>query len=138
MGDLNMRKFIFLAAPLALAACAQEAEVDETSAVEEAEVAAVTTANGTVTPMTAQVMGGDGPQGLSTLNADGTYQDLDAEGGVVAEGTWAVVEGKTCFTPTTEGVDPQCWTESEPAEDGSFTATSDGGDEVTVTPVAAE
>ena len=75
---------------------------------------------------------------IHTLNADGTYQDLDAEGGVVAEGTWAVVDGKTCFTPTTEGVDGECWTEGEPAEDGSFTATSDAGAEVTVTPVTAE
>lgn len=133
-----MRKFVLLAAPLALAACAQEAEVEEAPAAEEAEVAAVTTANGTVTPMTGEVANADGPQGLSTLNADGTYQDLDAEGATVAEGTWAVVDGKTCFTPTTEGADGECWTESEPAEDGSFTATSDEGAEVTVTPVAAE
>jgi len=133
-----MRRLVLLAAPLALTACAQEAEVEETAVAEEVEVAVLTTANGTATPMTGEVMGADGPQGLSTLNSDGTYQDLDAEGEVVAEGTWAVVDGKTCFTPTTEGVDAQCWTEGEPAEDGSFTATSDGGDEVTVTPVAAE
>ena len=132
-----MRNLIFLMAPLALAACAQEAEVEVTD-TEEVEVAAVTTANGTVTPMTGEVSNAEGSQGMSTLNADGTYQDLDTEGGVVAEGTWAVVGGKTCFTPTTEGVEGQCWTESEPAEDGSFTATSDAGEEVTVSPVTAE
>lgn len=134
----KMRKFVLLAAPLALAACAHEAEVEEVAATEAVEVAAVTTANGTATPMTGEVSSAEGPQGQSTLNADGTYQDLDAEGALVAEGTWAVVEGKTCFTPTTEGAEGECWTESEPAEDGSFTATSDGGTEVTVTPVAAE
>ena len=133
-----MRKLIFLAAPLALAACAQEAEVEETAVTEEVETAVLTTANGTVTPMMGEVMGPDGPQGISSLNADGTYQDMDAEGALVAEGTWEVVDGKTCFTPTTEGADGQCWTESAPAEDGSFTAVSDAGDEVTVTPVAAE
>lgn len=132
-----MRKLIFLAAPLALAGCAQEAEVEDADAG-EAEVVAVTTANGTVTPLTGEVSNADGPQGISTLNADGTYQDLDAEGGVTAEGTWEVVDGKTCFTPSTEGVDSQCWTESEPGENGSFTATSDAGEVVTVTPVAAE
>ncbi|WP_108791305.1 hypothetical protein [Erythrobacter sp. Alg231-14] len=133
-----MRRIVLLAAPLALAACAQEAEVEEAVVTEEAEVEAVTTANGTATPMTSEVSSADGPQGLSTLNADGTYQDLDSEGELVAEGTWAVVDGKTCFTPTTEGAEGECWTESAPAEDGSFTATSDGGAEVTVTPVAAE
>src|SRR6056297_90607 len=106
-----MRKLILLAAPLALAACAQETEVEETAVTEEVEATVVTTANGTVTPMTGEVVGADGPQGLSSVNADGTYQDLDADGGVVAEGTWAVVDGKTCFTPTTEGADAQCWTE---------------------------
>lgn len=132
-----MRKLIFLVASLTLAACAQEAEV-EYADTEEAEVAEVTTANGTITPMTGEVSNAEGSQGLSTLNADGSYQDFDSEGGVVAEGSWAVVDGKTCFTPSTEGVEAQCWTESEPAEDGSFTATSDAGEEVTVTPIAAE
>lgn len=134
-----MRKIVLMAVPLALAACGQEAAVEEPAIEEEAAPeAAMTTANGSATPMTAQVSGADGPEGLSTLNADGTYQDLDADGGVVAEGTWAVVDGKTCFTPSTEGVDGECWTESEPAEDGSFTATSDSGEEVTVTPVMDE
>ena len=65
------------------------------------------------------------------------YTDSDAEGNVVAEGSWAVGDGKTCFTPTTEGVEAMCFTESEPAEDGSFTATPDEGDPVTVRPAAA-
>ncbi len=131
-----MRKLILLAAPFALAACAQEAEVEETDAIETMEAEAVTTANGTVTPMRANVSNADGPQGISTVNADGTFQDLDADGELVAEGTWTVTDGKTCFAPTTEGAEGQCWTESEAAEDGSFTATSDDGEEVTVTPIA--
>ncbi|GMN01771.1 hypothetical protein [Erythrobacter sp. MTPC3] len=133
-----MHKLIILAAPLALIACAEEAEIEETEVTEEIETAVLTTANGTVTPMMAEVMGADGPQGMSRVNADGTFQDMDADGGIVAEGTWAVVDGKTCFTPSTEGVDGACWTESEPAEDGSFTAVSDTGEEVTVTPMAGE
>lgn len=135
-----MHKLVLLAAPLALVACAQEAAVED-DAVEEAAVvseAAVTTANGSATPMSAEVSGADGPQGMSTLNADGTYQDMNADGELVAEGTWAVVDGKTCFTPTTEGGEDMCWTESAPNEDGSFTATSDAGEEVTVMPISAE
>nr|WP_298927045.1 hypothetical protein [uncultured Erythrobacter sp.] len=133
-----MRKLIFLAAPFALAACSQEAEVEEPAAIEEVETAVLTTANGTVTPMMGEVQSAEGPQGVSSVNADGTFQDMNADGELVSEGTWEVVDGKTCFTPTTEGVDPECWTESEPGEDGSFTAVSDSGAEVTVTPKAAE
>ena len=54
-GGMKMRKLIFLAAPLALAACAQEAEVEEPVETAEAEAPAVTTANGTATPMTGEV-----------------------------------------------------------------------------------
>jgi len=130
-----MRKFFLIAVPLALAACAEDAPVAEE--VVEAETAAMVTANG-MPSGSALVSNADGPQGRSDLNDDGTYQDYDNEGELVAEGTWAVVDGKTCFTPTTEGAEGQCWTESEPAEDGSFTATADDGEEVTVTPMAAE
>lgn len=83
----------------------------------------VTTADGTV--FTAQ------------LNNDGTYKDTAADGSVMAEGTWMVRDGKTCFTPTTEGVEPECFTETAPGADGSFTATSDAGDVVTVMPAGA-
>lgn len=134
-----MRKLVLFAAPLALVACAQEAEVEEPAVEEVAEAeAAMTTANGTAVPLSAEVSNADGPQGMSTLNADGTYQDLGADGEVVAEGTWEVVDGKTCFTSSDEGSEAVCWTEGAPNEDGSFTATSDAGEEVTVTPMAAE
>jgi hypothetical protein len=74
----------------------------------------------------------------STLNADGSYTDTAADGTVQAEGTWAVTDGKTYFSPTTEGVETMCFTESEVAEDGSFTATPDEGEPVTVRPTATE
>jgi hypothetical protein len=133
---MTLRKLLIFAAPLALVACAQEAPVADDVA-EEVAAEVMTTANGTA-PGTYQVSNDDGPQGMSTLNADGTYQDMAADGSLVAEGTWAVVEGKTCFTPTTEGEEAMCWTESEPAEDGSFTATADSGDSVTVSPATAD
>ena len=79
----------------------------------------------------------DGTVTTTTLNADGTYTDVDAEGATVAEGTWTVTDGKTCFSPTTEGVEAMCYTETAPAADGSFTATPDEGDPLTVRPAAA-
>lgn len=120
-----------------LAACKPE-PVAEPVVEETAEAAPVTVANGTPAG-TFAVSSADGTaMGTSVLNADGTYSDNGADGKLVAEGTWAVVDGKTCFTPTTEGQKPMCFAESAPAEDGSFTATPDEGDPVTVRPVAAD
>lgn len=135
-----MRKSAVLAAAATLAlltACGQapkeEPAAEETAAAEPA--AAVTTANGSAVG-TYTVTGPDGTKGTSVLNADGTYSDTAADG-TVTEGTWAVVEGKTCFTTKEEGAKPECWTEAAPGADGSFTATSDAGDTVTVAPAAA-
>lgn len=132
-----MRKLIMLAAPLALVACAEPAAEEEAAVVEEvAEVApAMTSANGSAAGMY-NVTAADGSINGSMLNADGTYQDMDADGAVTGEGTWEVADGKTCFTSNEEGAAAECWTESAPGADGSFTATSDAGDVVTVTPAA--
>lgn len=105
----------------------------EESVIEEPAVPTV--ANGSP-PGTYTATAADGSVMTTVINADGTYTDTDAEGTLVAEGSWAVVDGKTCFTPTTEGVTAMCFSESEPAEDGSFTATPDEGDPVTVRPAA--
>jgi hypothetical protein len=120
-----------------LAACssepAEETAPEETAAV---EAPALTAANGS--PVGAyEATAADGTVTTTTLNADGTYTDVDAEGNTVAAGTWAVTEGKTCFSPTTEGGTPMCYTESAPAADGSFTATPDEGESVTVVPYVA-
>ena len=135
-----MRKLTFAIVPLVLAACTSE-PAEETPAAEpaaaEAEVAAMVTANGSQ-PGTYEATTADGLVNTSTLNADGSYTDTAADGTVQAEGTWAVTDGKTCFSPTTEGVEAMCFTESEVAEDGSFTATPDEGEPVTVRPVATE
>ena len=130
-----MRKLVLLLLPLTvLAACSSEPA--EEPVVEETAAAAVTAANGS--PAGAyEATAADGTVTTTTLNADGTYTDVDAAGATVAEGTWAVTDGKTCFMPTTEGVTPMCYTESAPAADGSFTATPDDGDPVTVKPAAA-
>ena len=130
-----MRKLVLLLLPLTvLAACSSEPA--EEPVVEETAAVGVTAANGS--PAGAyEATAADGTVTTTTLNADGTYTDVDAAGATVAEGTWAVTDGKTCFMPTTEGVTPMCYTESAPAADGSFTATPDEGEPVTVKPAAA-
>lgn len=132
-----MKRLIAVGLIGVLAACGQkpaEAPATEEAPVEEA--APVTVANGTP-PGVFDVTAADGSTMVATINADGTYVDTGSDGAVIEEGTWEVKDGKTCFSPTTEGAKPMCWTETEPGEDGSFTATPDEGDPVTVKPQAA-
>jgi hypothetical protein len=134
-----MRRILLALVPLTiLAACssepAEEPVAEETVAP---EATAVTAANGSPAGVY-EATAADGSVTTTTLNADGTYTDVDADGATLAEGTWAVTDGKTCFTPTTEDVPPMCYTESAPAADGSFTATPDEGDPLTVRPAAPE
>jgi hypothetical protein len=131
-----MRRLLLAASIAALAACAKpapEPAAEETPAATETD-AAMTTANGSA-PGMYEVTMKDGSTGSSELRGDGTYSDMDGDGKVVASGTWAVKDGKSCFTP--DGGKELCWTESAPAEDGSFTATPDEGDAVTVKPKPA-
>ena len=130
-------KRLAIIAPLALlAACearddaaAPAAEATETMPVD----AAATPAAGP-TPGSYEVTTADGTKTVDTLMADGTYVSRDAQDKVVDKGTWAVKDGKTCFTP--EGKTEECYTESTPAADGSFTATGADGTSVTVKPHA--
>jgi hypothetical protein len=133
-----MRRIVLALVPLTiLAACSSEpAEEPATEDTAATEAPAVTSANGSPAGVY-EATAPDGTVTTTTLNADGTYTDVDAEGATVAEGTWAVTDGKTCFSPTTEGVEAMCFTETAPAADGSFTATPDEGDPVTVRPAAA-
>jgi len=132
-----MKKLVLVALAASLAACQSE-PVEEPVVEETAEPAPVVTAANGSPAGTYEVTAADGTVTSTTINDDGTYVDMDAEGAVIAEGTWATVDGKTCFTPTTEGVEAMCYTESAPVEDGSFTATPDAGDPVTVKPAATE
>lgn len=132
-----MRKLVMLAAPLALVACAEPAVEEEPMVDEEmteVEAPAMVTSNGSAAG-TYTVTMADGSTGTSMLNADGTSQDMDAGGNVVQNSTWGVIDGKTCFTSMgEEGETVECWTETAPDETGTFTATSDEGEVVTVSP----
>ncbi len=76
----------------------------------------------------------DGTKLTATINADGTCSDTDAGGKVIEHGTWAEQDdGQNCFTPAADSEgDKQCYSNSEPAADGTSTATPNVGDPLTV------
>ena len=132
-----MKRLILIAAlGLGLAACNNTSEDTDTTTEEAAAPAApdvtapMVTANGSE-PGTYDVTAADGTKSTSTLNADGTYQDTAADGSVTATGKWTVTDGKTCFDPDGDEA-ATCYTETAPGADGTFTATPDEGDPVTV------
>lgn len=138
-----MRSIVLVLSVAALAACSsQPAEEQATEETPVASPAPASTSAGVVangSPAGAyEVTNADGTVMTTNINADGTYSDVDADGNVTEEGTYAVVDGKTCFSPTTEGAEAMCYTETQPAADGSFTATPDTGDAVEVRPLAAD
>lgn len=133
-----MNRLVLVAALAgALAACGDAAEeVDDTAATEE--VAAAPEATPASSAGNYDVTMADGTKFTSAINADGTYEDKDADGKVTESGTWEDrPDGKTCFD--SEGGDDTvvCFTVGEAAEDGSMVATPDNGTEpVTIKKVA--
>ena len=125
-----MKKLIAVAAIAGLAACAEPAteEATEEVAVEEAAPAV----GG---PGTYEVTWSDGAVSTMTTKEDGTWSAT--RGNESATGTVEDVDGKACFDTDGDDEGAMCWTASEPAEDGSWTSTSDDGQVVTVRPVAA-
>lgn len=132
-----MKRFATIVGFAMLAACGSggaDAPVSEETPVAP-EATGPTVANGSA-PGTYTIITPDGAENTSVINADGTFMDT-APDGTTTEGTWAVTDGKTCFTVNTEGAKPECWTETAPGQDGSFTATSDDGVTITVKPKPA-
>jgi hypothetical protein len=131
-----MKKLLLVAAATAaLCGCQNAADNDEAAApaasTTSAMAAATPAAAPTAEPGTYEVTQKDGSKFTSMLNADGTYQDTDASGKVSEKGKWANTGGKTCFDPDGDG-ETTCYTMGPTAADGSFTATPDKGDALTV------
>lgn len=135
-----MRSLVLIAATVALSACSQGAE--ETPAPAEttdaaaapAETAGMSALAAPDAAGTYMVTWADGTTTETIINADGTYIDM-MDGEETARGTWEVKDGRSCLTP--DGGAELCWTDSEPAADGSWTATSDDGTTITVVKAAA-
>ncbi|OJW75630.1 MAG: hypothetical protein BGO57_06120 [Sphingomonadales bacterium 63-6] len=120
-----MRKIALLSAALILAACSGS-ESESQKAAPETPKTPEEAAMGTF-----EVTNADGSKMTSVVSSDRSYTDA-IRGEVVEWGTWEIKDGKTCFTPQTEGKKPNCYTSGTPAEDGSYTATPDEGDPVKI------
>lgn len=128
-----MKKLTMIAGCVSLAACSgadAPAEGEADTEIVSAEAPASEGLLGTY-----EVTNADGTVGTTTFDAEGGYISMadDAETG---RGTVAMVNGQTCFNSAEEGSAPECWTDGEPAEDGSWVSTSDDGETVTVKKMA--
>lgn len=132
-----MKKFAIVAGIALLAACGSNKDAASDPAASEsaaASAAATPAAVHTPAPGSYDVTAPDGTKSVVTLMADGAYVDRDAADKVTGKGKWAVTDGKTCFTPETGPV--ECYVDTIPAADGSFTATDAKGVVVQVKPHA--
>jgi hypothetical protein len=84
-----------------------------------------------------EVSAADGSTSIVTINAEGTYSHVTPDGGNAATGTLEVVDEQTCFKVRRPGSVPLCYTEGELAPDGSYSASTDSGVELTVRPYTA-
>lgn len=126
-----MKRLAMLAAVAALAACSEGADEPMAAETTAAAPEPVATEQG-VAPGTYEVEDADGAMGTTVITSDGGYIDTDSEG-TETRGAYVRRDGQDCFDPA--GDDPEmCWTVSEAAADGSFTATSSDGTTVTVRP----
>ena len=122
-----MKKLLLVAAAAcALAACDNAAEESDEPVVEE----------------TAETMAGtyeyemDGKPTIAVLTADGIYSDTQ-DGEIVESGTWEEREdGKVCFDPAGEDTPATCFTVGETDPDGTFVATPDEGEPLTIRKVS--
>ena len=119
---------------LALTACSKK---EEAPVVDASEVAAATEAAAAALPPpgTYEIVDATGKVlGTNTLNADGGYARA-MTGAPREAGIIKMVDGKTCLDPS--GPAPaECFTDSAPGADGSFTATDAKGVVMTIRPKA--
>ena len=126
-------KRLVLAAALtgALAACGNPAEESDDPAGPIATEAAAD--EGWAGTYEFQV---EGKNTTAVMTADGTYTDT-VDGEVVESGTWEEnADGQVCFDPAGEDTPVTCFTAGEPGEDGTFVATPDEGEPLTIRKVS--
>ena len=138
-----MKKFVILGAVALLAACGSKTEpaadagattaaMGDASAPAMGDASAPAMAAAALKPGSFDTVAPDGKKGVTTILADGTFVDRDANGKVTGKGKVAMKAGKTCFTPE-KGAE-ECYTDGTPAADGSFEATSADGKVTKVAP----
>jgi hypothetical protein len=127
-------RMLALGLAMVLAACHQS----EPSAGSTAQAAAEPEPQPTsqAAPGTYSVTEIDGTKTTLVLAADHTYLNT-VHGRRSEAGSWAIVDGRTCLTPS-EGADAvaRCYTDGVPGRDGTFIATPDIGDPLTIKKIA--
>lgn len=137
-----MKKLILLASLAALAACSKpeeatappEAAASETMPMDAGTTAAEADPNA-IQPGSYDVVDKDKKSTTLMIAADNSYTFTDDKG--PHKGTVAMKDGKACYDPEEDKVPTMCWTSAKPGADGSWTATSDDGQAVTVKRAAA-
>jgi hypothetical protein len=116
---------IFAALPLMLlGACSESEEAEPVEAAPEVDLAAGTGPFLVTWP--------DGTRALNFATADGVQYGGPIEG---EPGTWTVDGDNACVDPAGDA-EPVCWTNAEPAADGTFTFTrTDGTASGLITPL---
>lgn len=130
-----MRTIMLIAGLAALAACSKPADAPaaaDSSAAPVADASAATSASpaGDYT-----FVNKEKKTGKLTVAADNSYV-VTLPDGTVQKGTVANKDGKSCYDGEGDTPPTMCWTNGEPAADGTWIATSDDGQVVTVTRVA--
>jgi hypothetical protein len=129
-----MKKLALSVAIGALAACGQSQPEQPIQQAAAAEPAPVPT--GQLVPGIYSVTEIDGTKMTEVLATDHTYTET-VHGQKIEAGAWALVGGRTCLTPSEgAGAQARCYTDSPLAADGTFTATPDRGDPMTVRKIA--
>lgn len=130
-----MRIVLVIAAVAALGACSKPAE--------EAAAPATTAAAAEAAPAAAAIIQAgeytfvdkDKKQGTLSIAADNTYS-VTWPDGTTQKGSASEKDGKGCYDPEGDKDATLCWKNDPPAADGTWTATSDDGQVVTVTRVS--
>jgi len=131
-----MKTLALMAVTAALAACSQAApEADAASDGAEHSNSSAGTGDDTGAggPGIYEVTYANGTTARMTSAEDGTFSSVT--GNMTVTGTVTSVDGKACFDADANDEGAICWTAGETAADGSWIATSDSGETVTVRPV---
>lgn len=129
-----MRRIMIFAAVAALGACSKPAE--EPTASEPTAAATEAAAEASQSPVGDYTfVDKDNKQGKLSIAADNTYA-VTLPDGTAQKGAFSMSDGKGCYDPEGDKDPTVCWTNGKPAEDGTWQATNDQGDVVTVTRVA--
>lgn len=130
-----MRNIILIAGLVALAACSKPAEPPAAAESSAAPVADASAAASESPAGDYTFVDKDKKEGKVSIAADNSYV-VTLPDGTVQKGTVSNKDGKACYDGEGDTPPTMCWANGKPAADGTWTATSDDGQVVTVTRVA--